>query len=168
MFPQRSAAKVVEVDLLTMHAQVFEHLIDSVGHGARSTHIILDIFRSLMIFEVHIVYTLMDKSGSSRPIIFRLRVTQGDNKAEVGEVLFYLAEVLFVDNFTLSACSVPISDFAPRLYRIEKVQELSTKGSHPCPTADIKHLGIAIFMNVEVSIRTTHRHLISRLEREDI
>ena len=51
--------------------------------------------------------------------------------------------------------------------RAEKVEDLSTQRSHTSTTTDVEHLSIRI-LDVEVPIRTTHTHLIPRLEREDV
>ena len=55
-----------------------------------------------------------------------------------------------------------------RIEGLEHVHYLRTERSHTGTTTYPNHLALAVEDRVEITIRTRHRYLITRLEREDI
>ena len=72
------AAEVVERDVFRFDTKVFTHLRDALVHDRRTTEVVLDIFRSRMIFQVIVNHDLVDKAYIAVPIVFGKRFGQSD------------------------------------------------------------------------------------------
>lgn len=46
----KSATEIVIRDHIALHTQVEKELVDRIDHGRRTTHVVLDLLRILMIF----------------------------------------------------------------------------------------------------------------------
>ena len=55
-----------------------------------------------------------------------------------------------------------------RMQRLCHVHDLRTQRSHAGTTTDPNHFFLAVEMRMEVTVRTTHNHLVTRFQREDV
>ena len=60
----RSASEVVVVDRFGIYAEIVKHFVDSGTHRAGATHVVLDVLRIGMIFQICLVDYLMNETGS--------------------------------------------------------------------------------------------------------
>ena len=88
---------------------------------------------------------------------------------EVGELFFELQEIVKIEHFVESTCSVEIIHRAVgSLQRLKQPHYLRTQRGHAGTAAYPHHLLLAVSYGVEVAVRTAHQHLIARFQSEDI
>ena len=104
---QRLSAKVIEHQVLSRNTEVVEHLLNSLRHRAGTTHVVFNIFGSLVVFQIIIEHDLMDKSHIAAPIVVRFGIRQCDVELEIWKFLFDLFKITFVENLTPRACPIP-------------------------------------------------------------
>jgi hypothetical protein len=68
--PKALPAEIVECDVLFFNPQVVKHLKDRGVHHWWATDVVLNVFRSGMIFQIVVVENLMDEPGVAVPVIF--------------------------------------------------------------------------------------------------
>ena len=56
------SAKVIVHDAFRLNAKRIEHLNNSIRHGARTAHVVLDIFGCLVILQIGVIHHLMDET----------------------------------------------------------------------------------------------------------
>src|SRR3972149_10815313 len=65
----RSTTKVIEQNVLPLHAEILEHLHAGHQHRRRPAQVILDIFRRPVPREVVLEHHLMDETGIPGPVV---------------------------------------------------------------------------------------------------
>ena len=125
-----------------------------------------------MVLEVGVVHYLMHKTGSildAGGISCRVGAIQSKVELEVGEVFLKLQEVFEIEHLVECACSVKeVHNSVGGMQRARHVHYLCTQRRHSGTTAHPHHLCFAVKVGEEVAVGAAHKHLIPRLEREDI
>ena len=125
-----------------------------------------------MIFQVGITDTVNCKACivfHTRCISLRVCLVERKMEMEVWIFLFKLPEVLKEESLTQGSCTIEEVHFAVGcMQRLCHVHDLCPQRCHTRSTTNPNHLLTGSEIRVEVAIRPTHHHLISRLEREDI
>ena len=83
-------AEIIVMYVFGIDAERVKHFVNSRTHRSGSTHVIFNIFRRIMIFEVCVINNLMNKSGSifhARSIGCRIGTVKSQMEVEVGEFL---------------------------------------------------------------------------------
>ena len=65
-------------DHFRFHPEAVEHILYGINHHGRTAKVIFN-FRGVIVFaEVLIMYTLVDKTGHSFPVVLRLGMGEGN------------------------------------------------------------------------------------------
>ena len=125
-----------------------------------------------MIFQIRLIHHLMNKSGcifDTCSICRRIRSVQCKMKMEVGECFFQFKEIIKIKNFIQCPCTIKIMHFSVMCSQcLCHMHYLCSQRSHSGSTAYPYHFFLRIKMRMEFSVRSTHKNLISRLQREYI
>ena len=98
---------------------------------------------------------------------------QSQVEVEVGEILLQLQEVIEERNLLKRTCSVEvvhgtIAILGLHAVTLEHMHDLCTQRSHTGTTANPNHLAARTIYGTELSVRTTHDHLVAGLQAEDV
>ena len=114
----------------------------------------------------------MNESGSvfyTSCICYRVRTVQSQVEVEVREVFFQSKEVFQIEYFVQCTSTVEVVQFAVcSMQCTSHMHNLCTKRSHTGTTTDPNHFFLRIEDWVEVSVRTTHQHLVTRFQSKDV
>ena len=105
------SAEVVVVDVFGIDTKRVKHLIDCVAHHARTTHVVLDVFRRRVILEIGVVHHLMHKSRRichSGSIGSRVGTVERKVELEVREILLKLEEIFEIEHFVECASTIEV------------------------------------------------------------
>ena len=99
----------------------------------------------------------------------RVRTVECQVELEVREVFLNLQEVFQIEHLvqctgTVEVVHRTVSD----MQRLGQVHNLGTQRSHTCTTTDPHHFVLRIQNRVEVTVRSTHGHLVTWLQRKDV
>ncbi len=98
-----------------------------------------------------------------------IRTVKRQVECEIREFLFYFQEVLQIEHFVQSTCTIEIRHLAIcSLQRLSHVHNLSTQRSHTGTTADPHHFSLRVEDRMEITVRTAHCYLVTRFQGKDI
>ena len=164
--------EIVVHDILRLHAQ----RIEIVGHGLdqhwRTAKVVLAVFRCIVILEIGVADAVHRKAGivlHTGCVGLGIRTVEREMEVEIGEFLFQLPEVLQEEGLCQRAGTIEEMHLTvSAVQRLGHVHDLRTKRSHTGTTTNPNHLFASIKARMEVTIRTTHHHLVTGLEAEDV
>ena len=102
MNPHLSSAEIVIMDGCGIYTEVVKHLVDSRRHRTGAAHVILYLFRLVLVLKVGVVYDLMHESGrifDTCGIGGRLGTVKRAMELEVGVLFFELQEIVQIEPF---------------------------------------------------------------------
>jgi len=115
---------------------------------------------------------LMNESSrifNTRSISGRIRTVKRQVERKVWEFFLYFQEIFQIEHFVQGTRAIEVRHLTIRsLQRLRHVHDLGTQRSHTSTTTNPHHLSLRIENWVEITIRTTHSHLITRFQRKDI
>ena len=138
------ATEVVVSDVFWLHSEVIQHLEDGSVHHWRTADVVLNVFRSGVLAEVVLKQDLVNESNVSIPVVLFLWFRESNIELEVREILFDLAKVIDVKQFTKATATVPITNFAIGLLAFEEFEYVASKWGHPSTTTDVNHFGLGV------------------------
>ena len=125
-----------------------------------------------MVLQIGVQHDLMDEARSvldSSCIGCRIRTVQSQVEVEVRILFFQAQEVVEIEYLVQCTSTIEIVHLTiGGMQRLGHVHDLSAQRSHTSTTTNPNHLLLRVEVWVEVAIRTTHNHLIARLQREDV
>ena len=118
--------------------------------------------------EHHLVYETC-RVLHARCIGCRVGTVQCQMEVEVGIILLQLQEVLQIEHFVQGTCTIEVVHLAVcGMQRTGHVHDLCAQRSHTGTTTYPNHFLLRIEDRMEISVRTTHGHLVTRFQREDV
>ena len=127
------SAKIIESNHFRRNAIVVKHLGYCSGHHWRTTEVIFDFFRFLMILQIIVLYNFVNETYIAVPIVLRFWFRQGNIEREVRIFGFYLLEIGFVENFAARPCPIPERNLARSMQSLEQMEDMRPHWSQPAP-----------------------------------
>src|SRR5690606_26716344 len=121
---RRSATKVIQQNVVPLHAEVEQHLDAGSVHHRRTAHVELAILRGRMVLQVLLVQHVVDEAGKAAPVVLRLGIGQGQVPLEVGVLRRQFVVFLGVEALAKAAGAVPEGDLAVGLEPAQLVEDV--------------------------------------------
>ena len=121
-----------------------------------------------MLFEVGVTHNRSNKASgvlNTHSVSLRIRTVKGQMEVEVRILLLKSKEVLHKEYLINSTSAIEVVHLTvTSMKSLEHVHNLSTQRSHTGATTYPNHLTLAVKVWMELSVRTTHDNLVTRLE----
>ena len=109
----------------------------------------------------------MDKAGKAVPVVFGLRIRQGQMPLEV--IVFVREQIVLfiVEALTHTPRTVPEADLALGIQPFELIKDMATHGRHTRATTDEDHFRIG-FLGEKLTEGSEYGDLVTRFQVEDV
>src|SRR5574344_311315 len=166
------STEVVETYHIVFYSERVEQVEHCLCHHWRTTEVVLNIFRILMLLEIGVAQHRSDETCCvlyTHCICLWIWTVEGKMEVEVRVLFLQFEEVFLEEHFVDATCTIEVVHLAVAYMEgLEHVHDLCAKRCHTCATTYPNHFTTCVVLWTELSVRTRHDYLVAWLEREDV